>query len=362
MIPEMEEMMENQRKAYESWKEWMEIQAKILGKWFELGTFAPETSQKPWQAWMEESNKWIRQNILGKIPDNMKPHYRNFTSLYDEMARYWEPIQRMIRFGTFSRENVDQFFSAETYRDIAGLFLGFKPVENTGAYLDEVNAVFDDYIERLQKATPGSNEFANSWIRSFQDWGLRTGLPGLQAVAGISDLINRGLNSFYHLAGPTEELAMAKELKDIQFAYTSFLLKSYQMQRLLFDAGQQALPDTLKSFTLEFKKSGQMPDYPGFFGAFANNLEKSLLKVLESDEFSALQAEVAKLGVTVKSKLDKFAELAFADFPFLMKSFSDEVAEENKSLRRKIRDLENRLDALESTPGGKKTTRRTGNG
>ena len=92
-----------------------------------------------------------------------------------------------------------------------------------------------------------------------------------------------------------------------------------------------------------------MPNYTEFFNRYANNLEDYILEVLESDEYSKLQADVSKVGITVKSKMDELIELAFNDFPFLMKSFADEVAQENKSLRRKVRDLENRLYAIEST-------------
>ncbi|MBK7338227.1 MAG: hypothetical protein IPJ00_19650 [Saprospirales bacterium] len=363
--------MGNQKSSLENapkqWKEWMEVQTQMSDKWMEFyrkqaqqmgdvpgafnpgKTFFPEMGMKPWQNWMEESNKWIRQNILDKIPANMKPHFSNFTAIYDEMGKYWEPIQRMIQFGTYSKETTDQFFGPDAYRRVVSLFLGFKPVDNTAKLVEDVNTFFEDFIGGMQKTTPGTHEFMNSWISFFRDWGRQTGHPGLQAVAEVTHLVDKGINSFYHVAGPSEELAMAKLLKDIQFTYTAFLLKSSEMQHVLLDAGQFALPDTLKDFYDEFQKTQKMPNYTEFFNRYANNLEDYILEVLESDEYSKLQADVSKVGITVKSKMDELIELAFNDFPFLMKSFADEVAQENKSLRRKVRDLENRLYAIEST-------------
>lgn len=382
----MEDILDNQKKAFETWKDWsdqwmknfsgktppssgadffvpwMDMQRKWMDETMKMGA-KPNLESAPkmwkewmemqagrsWQNWMEESNKWIRQNILDKIPSNMKPHFNNFTALYDEMGKYWEPIQRMIQFGTYSKETTDQFFGPDAYRRIVSLFLGFKPMDNTAKLVEDVNTFFEDFISGMQKTTPGTHEFMNSWTRFFRDWGRQTGHPGLQAVAEVTQLVDKGINSFYHIAGPSEELAMAKLLKDIQFTYTAFLLKSSEMQHVLLDAGQFAMPDTLKEFYDEFQKSQKMPNYTEFFNRYANNLEDYLLEVLESDEYSKLQADVSKVGIAVKSKMDALIELAFNDFPFLMKSFADEVAQENKSLRRKVRDLENRLYALESS-------------
>lgn len=254
----------------------------------------------------------------------------------------------MIQFGSFSKSTTDQFFSPEAYRRIVGLFLGFKPVENVAKMVEDVNTFFEDYIISLQKMTPGTHNFTDSWVRFFRDWGRQSGHPGLQAVAEITHMVEKGVNSFYHVAGPSEELAMAKLVKDIQFAYTGFLLKSSELQQVLMDAGQFALPDTIKAYADEFQKTKKLPNYSEFFNRYANHLEDYLLEVLESDEYSVLQADVSKSGIAVKAKMDELVEMTFHDMPFLMKSFADEVARENTSLRRKIRELETRLYAIES--------------
>ena len=352
----------------EQWKAWMDMQSQASEKWmdfyreqaksfgapasgFSSFTTAPfaEMGPKQWQTWMAESNKWLKENMLDKIPANMKPHYQNFTVLYDEMAKYWEGMQRMIQFGSFSKGTTDQFFTPEAYRRVVGLFLGFKPVDNVAKLVEDVNKFFEDYIASMQKMTPGTHDFMDSFTRFFRDLGRQSGHPGLQAVAEVTNMMEKGINSLYHVAGPSEEIAMAKLLKDVQFAYTGFVMKSAEMQQVLLDAGQFALPDTIKSFYDEFQETKKMPNYTEFFNRYTNHLEDYLLEVLESDEYSVLQANVSKAGIGVKAKMDELIELAFNDFPFLMKSFADEVAQENTSLRRKVRDLETRLYAIEST-------------
>ena len=70
--------------------------------------------------------------------------------------------------------------------------------------------------------------------------------------------------------------------------------------------------------------------------------------MLESKSYSVLQADVSKLGVTVKGKLDELIELSFNETPFLMKSDGDDLAKEAHTLRRKVRDMEKRLKDMEA--------------
>ena len=63
-----------------------------------------------------------------------------------------------------------------------------------------------------------------------------------------------------------------------------------------------------------------MPDFETFFNRLIGNLDEYLTDVLESDEYSLLQAKVSNLGITVKGKLDELIELSFDQTPFLMKS------------------------------------------
>jgi hypothetical protein len=78
-----------------------------------------------------------------------------------------------------------------------------------------------------------------------------------------------------------------------------------------------------------------------------NVLEKHITVVLESDDYSKLQNEVAKAGLGVKSKMDEFVELSFVDLPFVMRSEANDIAQEASSMRKKVRLLERKLAKVE---------------
>lgn len=357
-----DEMLEGQKKLMEFWQKWssesMENWTKASGpqmpKWNFPGMngAAPKSSffrpdMQFWYKWLEDSNAWIQKNLMERIPLGMQPHYESFLSSYDELHKYWEPFLQMIQHGMVGRETADQYFGPEAYKNFVSRFMGFKPVTNYSEMIEQSNNFFEGYIEFLRNFTPGTKDFSVRMSEFFRDLGRREGNPMFQSIFEVTDMVQKGMDSLYHVAGPSEEIQMARIVKDMQFAYIAFITKSADMQSELMQAGQFALPDTLKEFYNDFQKTQKLPEYAEFFNRYVNNLEGYLLEVLESDKYSKLQSEVAKMGVMVKSKMDEMFELAFQNTPFLLKSHADEVALELTALRRRLRELEGRLAELE---------------
>lgn len=308
-------------------------------------------SARQWQNWLNESNKWISSNIMGKLPENMRPHLGSFMESYQTLYKYWEPIQKMIMFNLSSREQVNQYFSPDSYREWIGGFFGMKmPVEPV-AMLESVKDLFDKYIKSFSELAPDHATLRAQWMSSVEQMRSQGATPAFQAVMDISSLVNEGMERIFHVITPSREIEMAQTLKDIQFNYLAFMTRTAELQSKVYEAGQFALPDTIRYFYNDYLSKQAMPDYQAFYKHYLDVLEDHVLEVLNGNEYSLMQAEVAKLGVTVKAKLDKLVELAFSNQPFLMKSFADEAAQEMTSLRRKLRLMEQRLADMEARLG-----------
>ena len=353
-------------KTPEQMTRWMKLQNEMAEKWMDfyrenagkvgmkvppMNGFAktgfPGYDAGQWTKMMEESSEWIKKNILDRLPFPMQPHFETFSSLYEDLFQYWQPFQKLIQFGLYDPEAVKQYLDLDAYKEIIGKFMGFKPVHNYSELVTEANEFFENYIDLLKNYRPNSDEFTNRWNQLAREWGRGQWNPTFEAIFEVSEMIQKGTDSLYMVAGQNREVEIARLLKDIHFEYVAFLVKSAELQSRIWQAGQFALPDTIKSMYRDFRETKKMPEYKEFFGRFVNQLEDYMLEVLESKDYSLLQSEVSKLGITVKSRLDQMIELAFANFPFLMKSHADEVARENASLRKKIRSLEERLLNLE---------------
>jgi hypothetical protein len=253
----------------------------------------------------------------------------------------------LVEFGIYNKEAVDKYFSPDAYKNIVNQFMGFPNTLNISEMVEQANTFFEKNISQFQKGLPNVQNFMDTWAAQTQKAASMNASPYFQMVADFNEQTRQNLAPYYTVLGPTKEVKAAKILRDIQFTYVAFLVKSAEMQTMVYQAGQNALPKTLKAYYEEYQTKKELPDFQAFFNRYVNVLEGDITKVLESDAYSKLQNEVAKAGLGVKSKTDEFIELAFADLPFVMRSEANDIAQETNALRKKIRTLERRLAEVE---------------
>lgn len=357
------QMWEKSPDWMQQWTHWQQDMAKMWSK------AAPEVTPFPWtqfaagsqpnpfasfgdmSKWLQESNRWISENMMRKLPENMRPHLGSFMDAYGQMYKYWEPIQKMITLNMTSNDQVFQHVGMDAYREWIGKFFGMKmPMEQTHL-LETTKDMFDRYIKWLSEFNAEPMALREQWAESFARMRAQGISPAFQAVMDMSNLVNEGLERIYHIATPSRELEMAQVMKNLQFNYLAFLTRSSELQTMVYEASQFALPEAIRHFYQKYMDKREMPDYQEFFKHYLDILEEHVLEVLNSQTYSTLQAEVAKLGVLSKSNIDELTELAFSNQPFLMRSFADETAQELTSLRRKVRTLEHSLSQLETRLG-----------
>lgn len=337
---------------------WMAAQQQFAREWTKRFGEVPQMGAFPgadwakgmeqWQQWVTESNNWLRGNAMERIPLNMRPHLSSFMQAYQTLYQSWEPLSKMMSFGLADRATIDQFISPEAYRDLFTAFFGMKHPGKLTETLEDVKNIFDQYIHWLQNHQLTPAAMRSQWTEQMDQ--LRTtGIsPAWQAIIDVSNLVEGGMERMFQIATPSREVAMAEVLKDVQFNYLAFLTRSNEMQTQVYETAQYALPDTIRAFYKEYLDTKELPDFNTFFQRYLNITEEYVLEVLYSDTYSTLQNEVAKLGVTVKSDMDRLVELAYAEQPFLMQSYANEAAKEMTALRRKVRTLEGRLADLEA--------------
>lgn len=347
-------------KAPEQFKKWVDLQTSFSEKWMKhLGTNTPSLGfemPKNWNgdfksfnSWMNDSTKWIRDNMMDKLPTNMQPHLESFTKAYDDLSQYWTSFVKMMEFGLYSKEVVDKYFSPEAYKDLVNQFMGYSKTLNMSELIDQTNEMFEKSFAQFKNNIPTVEHFVNNWTEQTNKMAGGNTSPYFNFLADLNEQVRENLTPYYNVLGPTKEVNAAKIIRDIQFTYVAFIVKSAEMQTMVYQSGQNALPETLKAFYEEYQEKKELPQYDAFFNRYVNILEKHITVVLESDAYSKLQNEVAKAGLGVKSKMDELVELSFVDLPFVMRSEANDIAQEASSLRKKVRSLERKLVAIEKS-------------
>jgi hypothetical protein len=365
------EMME---KAPEQYKKWIDLQMDFYNRWAktyreeaqkmgfqipDMNGFAPDRMwQKNWSNWtgqVMDNQAWLKKNILEKLPDAMQPYYLQFNDIYDDLYRRWSAFQKMIQFGIYDPKMVERYFAPQQYKDMINKLMGFQVPESAKEGLDKMNEMMDSYLKFMEQFTPSSDNWEKSWKGYMDQWNEMGHAPLLQTTMDINQRMKEGMEPFMQAFGQNKMGRYIQIMKDAQFAYTAFVLRNNELQSKMYQAGQNALPETIQSFYDEFRNSKEMPSFEIFFNRFVDHLETQLMKVLESKDYSVLQSEMSKMGGIVKAKLDEMVELSFDQTPFMMKSSGDELSKELYALRRKVRELEKKVSTEKKTTARKTT-------
>ncbi|MBL7818827.1 MAG: hypothetical protein JNL70_27760 [Saprospiraceae bacterium] len=347
-------------------KNWIDVQTEFTERWLKLlkentenqGFKMPEwdfanpmknlgNSANDLNGWLKKSSDWLRDNVLSKMPPQMQGYYKDFSASYSDLYKYWESFTKLIQYGVTQKEIVEKYFSPDAYKDFVNKFMGFTNVGNPSEVLDNANKYFEQMIANASKFAPSAASVNDSWKKMMEQAAGNDLSPLFKGVLDMNTQLQHEIAPMFNIMGEGKEVKIIRLLKDIQFAYVAYVVKSADMQTKVYQAGTVALPTILKKYAEKYAQTQDLPDYKAFYSAYVNELENAIMVVLESGEYSILQNEVAKAGIAVKSKYDELIELMFSDLPFMMKSAADDIALENATLRRKLRALEERVSNLE---------------
>lgn len=357
------------RQAPEQMRKWMEWQSAFAQKWLKfyqqnadkMGLKIPSMDGLPqapqdfarqtfeqWRTWLEGGTQFMPKQILDKLPHTMKPHFNNFMESYQHIYQYWEPIQSMIKNGLYDQHVVEKYFSADAYHKLVNQVMGYKAVGNVSEAIENVNSWFEKAMTNYKAEWNDLNNVTDNWKKGLQDQMEKGSLPVFEMATDLTKRMSDHLIPFENVMAQGRETEIVKLMREIQFGYVSFLMKSAELQSKVYESGQFALPDTIRKYYQQFQESNEMPDFQTFFNDYVNQLEGSILEVLHDDPYSQLQSEVSVAGAQLKSMQEKLLELWFEDIPFLTRSDGDDIAKETNALRRKVRTLEQRLATLEA--------------
>jgi BMFP domain-containing protein YqiC len=351
-------------KAADNFKDWAALQVEFSEKMVNFyQKNAPKTAfelPKTWNGdfnnfgeFMQKGTQWIQENIMEKLPTNMRPHLSNFNNAYGDMFKNWENLTKMMEYGIYTKDAVEKYFSPDAYKNFVNQFMGYNTTFNVSEMLDKTNAMFEKMMTQFNVKAPNMNGMMDMWTAQTQKMSGLDMSTYFKLATDLSAQANESLTPYYNVLSPSKETKAAKILKDIQFTYIAFIVKMAEMQSSVYQAGQNALPETLKAYYETFEKTKELPDYQEFFNQYINVLENHITEVLKSSTYSKLQNEVAKAGLGVKSKMEELMELMLADMPIVLRSEANDIAQETNTLRKKVRTLERKLEAIEKAIGGK---------
>lgn len=328
--------------SYEPFREWMKMQQEFMSK------MTADTSANNW---IKDAPRQMAQWMEGKNPMFSLPFTNQYMEVYNHLFRHWEPFSQMIKEGIYEQEVLDKYFSHDAYRKMIGKLLNFGPTDRWSKMLEKSNEVMEHWIEYSNEVAPTMENTMAMWDRSLQKYAPKGINPIFDVLNEINRYIREILDPFYSLVGPHKEVRLMQLMREIQFNYISFHVKVAELQGIILEASNLALPDALEAANEMYRKQKEMPEFKTFFLLFLDKLEFRITQALRSEKYAKLQNKVAKTGVTVKSKLDEMVEWSLHGLPIVTKSEEDNIALELHTLREKIRHLTEELAQVKKQNG-----------
>ena len=115
------------------------------------------------------------------------------------------------------------------------------------------------------------------------------------------------------------------------------------LQYLILTTGQKAVEKSMEMVTEKFQNQTEITSFNKFFQEWVNLNEGSFVELFNSDEFSALKAEVMSLSLAIKKDMENQFEQQFAMYPFVFKSEMNELFQTIHTLKNKVKALEAKL-------------------
>lgn len=352
-----QKMMDSQIEFFEKWRNAYAEQIKTMST--EMPGFdkkamekSIETATAEWNKWMDNSTKWMEENVVKHIPAPIKPAFESFQNSYATIQKMWEPITKMIKNGVNHNDFMSAFIPTDFYKNLVNQMMGYKMTMNPSDMLEQSNKMFDAWINQIQHSNPSFDKMVNWMNESNKNWDLKSINPMFGFISDMTNQFRSHIEPMFNMMDNNDQTDIIKIMKDIQFQMSSYIMKNAEMQAKMYENSRHALPEIMKTYTAKFNETKQLPDAMEFFKQYMDVLEKYMLEVLDTKEYSVLQAEASKISVQIKSKFDEIAEKALAPMPILTKSIGNEISKEIADLKRKVRMLEQSMtkSAVETAP------------
>ncbi|GAB4403886.1 MAG: hypothetical protein OHK0039_03580 [Bacteroidia bacterium] len=309
-----------------------------------------ESYQKTMQNQLEEWMKMINQMI--DVSKSMMNPYVNFgragqySQVYQDMMRMWEPVLSAIRGGNPMSEGLSAMLNPASFQEMMGKLLNVNMPEALNQMATQANKMFSDYSNWVGGQTAGFTRQFPTAMPGFEHWPANMGNWFLD----FQDRIEKQFGSYSTLLNQGKRGQMTTLILEAQKEYINYALKATELQQHMTTVAQKALPKTIEHFAQEYSKTNQLPEYDAFFRQYIDVLEADLVALFETPEYSKLQSDIGVSGVRVKNRLEKFMELVFEGAPFTMRSETDEIAQELQALRRRVRMLERQMKDTPAAP------------
>ncbi len=355
----------DREKASDFFKNWIESQMELGKKWMTFLNYAAGKEsndkslesyanhmQKLYTDWNGVYNHLITQYsqpmngldiMKGNFNANGITQFIDNTRTYMKMFEMWQPIYKMMQSNSMGIDSLTKILDMDKYKEVLDGIFHFMDAEKSKGFVEMIKKYTD-----LISSSTGMQGMLSRSMHQLQNFAPSTlvdkGLSSLaQLTYEFSEQFGKFINPYFTMIPAGREKEMLALIMEIQDKYAKYYIKGLEMQNMVYTAGQKSIEQAVREIMNKAQEKPELISFDEFYAIWVNTMEEDTIKLFASESYSRLQGDLLKIGLEIKSNLDKLMEYLLAPLPVAARSEIDELNATVYELKSKIRMLEKQL-------------------
>lgn len=349
----------NQMTAF---KQMTDFNQNLMNAWSTFGKPANEVNanfSNMNQAWTNIYENWMNtmNNTYNNLSNTMKGGLNKnvFEQMFQsqnvmlKMQEFYAPFQKAMQSGNFNMDVFKKMMDpAEYKKNMENMFAGMMPQTNMKEFFDMYAGQMHNMFGNSQNLTKEFKENMENMMKSFPQLFNADMGKMMNMYNQMSDNMQKTMAPFVKMMAPGKEKERIEAGFETMDKIAIYQIKNAQLQYLMMTTGQKAVEKTMEMVTEKFKNQTEITSFNKFFQEWVNLNEGAFIELFNSDDFSALKAEVTSLSLAIKKDLETQFESQMAVYPFVFKSDMNEIYQSIHDLKNKVKSLEAQLAAVKA--------------
>jgi hypothetical protein len=267
-----------------------------------------------------------------------------------KMQEFYAPFQKAMQTGQFNMDTFKKMMDpAEYKKNMENMFAGMMPQNNMKEFFDMYTSQIHGMFGNSQNMTKEMRDNMENMMKSFPQLFNADMSKMMNMYNQMSDNMQKTMAPFVKMMAPGKDKERIEAGFETMDKMAIYQIKNAQLQYLMLTTGQKAVESTMEMVTEKFKNQTEITSFNKFFQEWVNLNEGAFVELFNSDEFSALKAEVTSLSLAIKKDLETQFESQMAVYPFVFKSDMNEVYQSIHDLKKQVKTLEAQLAAVKAS-------------
>ena len=306
----------------------------------------------------------MQENLQNSTTQDVYKNMINATEGFSKFYELWMPMWKSIQDKTFNMDVYKQWMNPVAYKEIMDKYFGFMP-ETARQYMQQATQMFQDNFKQATQ---------NNW-NSYQQMRNTFGSSIPVNASEVFGNIMNGYNTFYNtmneaaapftkMMTPNAQTKTLNEWQDISNRIAIYNIKNAELQYMMYTQGTKVMDNLAQNVVAKIEKGQEINSMMALYQEWMNISDKTFVELFESDEYSALMAEVSAMQLKLRKDVEVQMEKFMTGIPVATRSEMDELYKTIYDLKKQVRQMEKMMDVntdeIEKAPAkataAKKTT------